>query len=500
MKKTIIRVFMITLIVALLGGGYYVYTSLQSAEDARASFANIETVTIEEGNLVSTINATGKVRSGQSATLYWQTSGTVETVNVEVGDDIQVGEVLATLEQSSLPQDIILAQANLLDYHTALDDLYTNAETAKTKAVQDIATYTQAAKDAQYQLDNFTVPSNQADLDTMEALATMKERLDQAREAFQPYKYLSSGNERRQELKEALNEAQADYNSAVKRLQYETELEVAKDNLEKALQDYEKWKDGPTAEEITAAESRIAATEATLSKAWIQAPFDGTITVAHPQSGDQVSLNTEAFRLDDLSRLYVDIQVSEVDINQVKTDQEVTIVFDGIRNKEYHGTVVEVATIGGDTSGGVDFTVTVQLMDADEDVRPGMTSEVNIVVERRQAALLVPNQAIRRDENGAQVIYVMKPEEGLQPVEIKLGVSSDTHSEVLEGELQVGDQIALNPLTVPLSGEETPRGMFFGMRQMTGDGGSDSSETPQGGFPAGPPGQDEGAGEPGRQP
>jgi HlyD family secretion protein len=490
MKKILTRIFLLLLIIVLLAGGYFAYSNFKTTQTAEASMVSLETAPIDQGTLVITISATGKVRSGQTATLSWQTSGSVEAVNATVHDKVSKGDILASLEKGSLPQDIILAQANLLDYQKALDDLYTNADEAKTQAVQDIATYTEAVKDAQFQLDNFTTPSKQAGLDTMQALSLMKTQLDRARQDFEPYKYFSSGNDKRQELLETLNEAQADYNAAVKRLEYETELEVAQDNLEKALQDYEKWKDGPTAEEVDAAQARIAATQATLSKAWIEAPFDATVTVADPQPGDQVSANTQAFRLDDLSNLYVDMQIAEVDINQIDVGQEVSLTFDGIRNKQYHGQVVEVASIGSESTGVVNFTVTVQLTDADQKVRPGMTSDVEIVVEQRQPALLVPNQALRMDENGNQIVYVVKPGEGPKPVMIRLGASSDTFSEVVEGDLAVGDLVVLNPLSIQGVENNGTRNQFFGIRRMGGGGNRDNP--PPGAVTVGKPGNDGG--------
>ena len=75
-----------------------------------------------------------------------------------------------------------------------------------------------------------------------------------------------------------------------------------------------------------------------------------------------------------------------------------------------------------------------------------MTAAVNIVVDQLQDVLLVPNRAVRVLE-GKRVVYVLK-DGSLQPVEITLGASSDTVSEVLEGELKEGDLIVLNP---PLS-------------------------------------------------
>ncbi len=454
MWKKIIQIGLVLMLVILLVGGYYFFS--RQTEKAQASFQELETETIQEGYLELSISAIGKVRSKQSTVLSWETSGIVESVKFDEGDQVNTGEKLATLMQTSLPQEIILAQSNLEDYLTAQEELTTSAKNAKTKAVAEISQYTNAVRDAQYQLDNFTVPSNQVGMDTQEALDVMGQNLDKAREAFEPYKYYPSGDATREELKEALDEAQADYNSAVKRLQYETELEVAQSNLQKALQDYEKWKNGPTAGEIAAAEARVASAQAALRKAWIEAPFDGIVSLTIPQAGDQVNPNTTAFRIDDLSTLYIDVEISEVDINKVEIGQDVNISLDALHNKEYSGKVIEIGSIGSDQSGVVIFSVTIQIMNSDEDVLPGMTAEVDIVIDRNEISLLIPNQAIRKNVNGNLIVYVLEAEGKMKEVEINLGESSDIQSEVTNNDLQVGDKVILNP---PTDEEDTPQFM-----------------------------------------
>ncbi|HUV93186.1 MAG TPA: hypothetical protein VMV80_08870, partial [Anaerolineales bacterium] len=64
--KTSIKIILIVAGVALIAGGYYLYSSYTDAQAARDSISNLETDIIEQGTLVSTISATGKVHSGQS--------------------------------------------------------------------------------------------------------------------------------------------------------------------------------------------------------------------------------------------------------------------------------------------------------------------------------------------------------------------------------------------------------------------------------------------------
>jgi HlyD family secretion protein len=216
--------------------------------------------------------------------------------------------------------------------------------------------------------------------------------------------------------------------------------------LADAQREYERVEDGPDPEDVTVIEARIAAAQATLNLARIVAPFDGTITAVESKPGDQVTAGTLAFRLDDLSRQLVDVQVSEVDINRIRVGQPVTLIFDAILNKIYNGDVSEVSPVGNATQGTVDFNVAVELTDADSAVRPGMTSAVNIVVDQLEDVLMVPNRAVRALE-GERVVYVLQ--NGFpQPVEIRLGASSEEMSQVLEGDLKIGDLIVLNPPTV----------------------------------------------------
>ncbi len=476
MKKLVISI----IVVIALAGAYFVYLSFQNVQSASASVIEYQTAAIQKGSLVATISATGRVRPGQTAALPWKTSGTVEKVSVEVGSLVKAGERLAQLEQTSLPKEIILAQSDLVSAQKALDNLYTDAQNAEVKALQNIAAYAKTVKDAQYQLDNYTVSSEQAGMSAIEGLDMTEEKLDAARTAFEPYKFASSNDPRREELLEDLNLAQSDYNAAVKRLEYEYELQVAQANLDQARQDYETWKDGPEPQDIKAAEAKIAAAQATLNQAWIEAPIDGTITAVDTQPGDQASANSKAFRIDDLSNLLVDLQVSEIDVNKIQVGQAVTLTFDAIPARAYHGAVSEVGMVGEVSSNLVDYTITVRLNDADAAVRPSMTSEVKIVVSEQAQALLAPNQAIQFVD-GQPVIYILRSGQTAPvAVEITLGAVSDIHSEILQGEVQAGDQVVLNMPEAESSEQELrgPFGMLTG-RRPAGD------EAAPGGAPAG---------------
>jgi len=221
---------------------------------------------------------------------------------------------------------------------------------------------------------------------------------------------------------------------------------VAHANLDKARKDSAKWKNGPLPADLAAARAKVAAAEATISQDRLEAPFDGGITQVQPKVGDTVFPETAAFRIDDLSALFVDVDVSEIDINQVRVGQDAELLFDAIPDQVYHGRVTQVALTGESSSEVVNYMVTVQVDDADEAVRPGMTAQVDITTATRQGVLLVPNQAIQL-EDGQTVVYVLQPGGQRLSVPVTLGLADETSTEIVSGEVKAGDKVVLNPAT-----------------------------------------------------
>ncbi len=403
-KRTII-----VLLIVVIGASAFMFVRRSSADTT----SQYQTATIGRGNLTATIGATGTVRAKQTATLIWQAAGTVETVNVTVGGNVNANDVLASLAKTSLPQSVIMAEADLVDAQTALDDLLTS-DTARAQAVI-------ALRDAQEAYDR---------------AANWREELN-GRINIKKIVYKRFRGKTFPILKEYRGYADAETIATA-----DEDLALAKAKLDDAQRDFDNLNSGNSVE-IVAAQARVDAAQATLNLARVTAPFAGTVTESHPLAGDQVGAGATAFRLDDLSSLLVDVEVSEVDINSVSVGQPASLSFDAILDKDYHGKVAEVAKTGNNVSGVVNFTVTVELTDADELVKPGMTAAVNIVVNEMSDVVLVPNRAVRLVDSN-RVVYLLVNE---QPVktEISLGSSSDTMSVIAGGDVKVGDTIILNP-------------------------------------------------------
>jgi len=419
---------------------------------------NMETAIVERGPLISVVEADGVVHSAQSAILDWQTSGEVSEVFVEVGDRVVRGQLLASLDQTSLPASVILAQADLVSARQELDDLLNsrlqqsqaqkavedaqhaledalNPDMAQAQAQVNLASAERDLERAQRNYDILMKPVSAWSLEqiysnillTEDAIADLEENVAEIEKkvnqtVLQPFEsrtlykqmyadlqvqlaqarkhhdYLAA---RYDELlappdpvdaavaEAAVFAAQAQLAEAQRQWQRiedgpsPAEIAVLEAELANAQREWERLKDGPTSEDVAAAEARLTAAQAVLQMAGLTAPFDGMITAVYIQPGDQVASGAVAFRLDDLSRLLVDVQVSEIDINRIEVGQNVILTCEAVFAREYHGRVVEISPVGIETEGMAAFEVIVEMSDADSSVRSGMSASVEIEVGRR---------------------------------------------------------------------------------------------------------------------
>jgi len=336
------------------------------------------------------IVAEGRIIPNEEVDLSFFTSGQVEELYVEEGDQVKKDDVVAILgNREELEAAIANADAELLTANQALDDLNENNEIAKTEALRAITEANRAVRDAQYQLDNFTIPTNQTQYETFEAVTVMKEHLDQARENFEPYKYRPSSNETRQDLKDDLEEAQSDYDSAIKRLEYETDLNEAQNNWNEAHEDLEILQEGPDPKDIEQAEARIRAAEAAFKSAEaaldhleLVATVDGTVVEQDLIIGQDVTAGQPVMKIVDFSKMYAETDdLTELEVVDVFIDQKVTIEPDAIPGLVLNGTVEKINEIFEEKRGDITYTAKIAIDDIDPRLRWGMTVLITFLEE-----------------------------------------------------------------------------------------------------------------------
>ncbi len=344
---------------------------------------------VESEDIQAIVSATGVVTPAQWARLSLATGGIVEELNVQEGEQVNQGQVLLRLKgQEEIQSAISAAHFELTSAQVALDDLSKNAEIFQNQALESIAIFAQQVREAQYQLDNYTTPNNQSQLEPFKAFDLMQMELDAARQAFEPYKYRPSSDSTRQDLKEQLDRAQSDYNAAVRRLEYQIQLDVAEANLQKARENYETWSKGPKPAEVSIAQARLenaqaalASAESRLANLELLSPFSGTISKVFIREGEWISPGLPVFLLADLEHLRVETtDLNEIDVARVKIQDQVTVTFDALPEVVIEAVIDQIAPMASEGS-GVNYTAIINLQNWPDELRWGMTAFVDIIVE-----------------------------------------------------------------------------------------------------------------------
>jgi HlyD family secretion protein len=335
----------------------------------------------------------------------------------------------ASLQAAETGVDVALAntEAELRPAEQDLKDLYDNAEVAKAAAGKAVADANRALREAQYQLDNFSVPTEQQSMTAMQAVDAMRARLDEARNAFEPYKYFSSGNSTRERLKKDLDEAQSNYDSAVRRLEYVTAVEQAKAALDKTEQDLEKVENGPDPDAVAALEARITAIKATpmeaqaalnqaqvgvdqaqtrldqadkgvqqaqanldlidtqIEKLIVKASVDGVVMVRSVQPGEVVQPGFTVLTLGQLNDLTIKVYIPEDLYGKINLGDKAQVTSDSFPNQTFEAVVVRIADQAEYTPRNVQtkndrattvFAIKLSVTNPEGKLKPGMPVDV----------------------------------------------------------------------------------------------------------------------------
>jgi HlyD family secretion protein len=196
----------------------------------------------------------------------------------------------------------------------------------------------------------------------------------------------------------------------------------------------------------------------------VRAPFDGVIASMDLKKGDNVASGAAAGTLITTQRT-AEIALNEVDVAKVQTGQKATLTFDAIEDLSISGEVADVDMIGTVSQGVVTYTVIIIFDTQDERVKPGMSVSAAIITEVKQDVLIVPNSALKNqnDINYVQMFETPINAESGQSVtsatapisqQVDLGSANDDYTEIVSG-LKEGDQIITRTAANGSSGKTT---------------------------------------------
>lgn len=230
---------------------------------------------------------------------------------------------------------------------------------------------------------------------------------------------------------------------------------IAKSELDQAESDYLAQKASVGAQRASIAQARATYNTAMTNLGYtrIIAPVDGTIISRDIDVGQPVAASFQAPELfkiaQDLTKMQIEVNVSEADIGKVKEGQQVQYTLDGYPDSIFYGKVTQVRLDSTVTSNVVTYTVIVSVSNEDLKLKPGMTANVSIITSRNKDVMCAPSIALKYTpevdgqkykNQGIWILENGKP----QRINIKQGVSDDTNVEIISKKLKLGDEVIIS--------------------------------------------------------
>ncbi|MBT4484143.1 MAG: efflux RND transporter periplasmic adaptor subunit [Candidatus Latescibacteria bacterium] len=182
--------------------------------------------------------------------------------------------------------------------------------------------------------------------------------------------------------------------------------------------------------------------------------------------GDKVRSGENVISIPDLSKIKMVVKVNEMDAGYLKKGQKAQLRLDAFDESIYHGSVSKVASLveksrqyWQSSAKAPSFQVTIMIDEQDKKLKPGMTAQATIVLEKIPDAFFVPVGAIFELDDGSSVVYTRKSFPNTVPV--KLGKQNDRFITIIEG-LGEKDEVSLFAPTE----EVHPLGWFVEMERL----------------------------------
>ena len=492
----------ITAVVCVAAVAAAVLLPKTSKKDVQASTQYVEAA-LERRDITNTFSGSGTISAANTYTVKSLVKGTVLTADFEVGDTIEKGTVLYTIDSSDVATSVEKAQLALeqaqRSYDDAADAQYIRSVIGGTVASikvkagdyvtagQEIAT----VRDDSSLLLTLEFPAADASGFTVGQAAQVIlngtfETLSGTVQAVAGTDTISSGNLLVRTVTiavpnngslttaqaasasvngvSALASARFDYqhqqtvtataSGTVSAVCVKEGTAVAANTAIVQLSGTELSRQVQSAaDSLLNAQLSMSDTEKQMENYTITSPISGTVIQKNIKAGDTVGTDTASSEalctIYDLSYLEMTLNVDELEILSIKEGQTVTITADAISDRTFTGVVTSVSAAGTTTGGTTTYPVTIRIDDTG-DLLPGMNATAEIEVSSAENALTIPNGAVVRGNyvlvtkdspSAVNAVQDMTAPDGYVYVKITTGTSDNDSIEVTSG-LQEGDTIA----------------------------------------------------------
>lgn len=430
---------------ATLGAGgtlYAAYAYFYGGDDGGEA-ASVMTAAVKKADLLITVTEDGNVESAENIELKCKVPGPITILEiVPDGSHVKKGELLVRLDSSSI-EDSILTQ----------EIAVAKAEAAKITAEKDFSAAKIAV--AEYEHGTLRKDMRRAEADIVVAkqnLSTAENQMYYSRKMHRKG-YVTPLDVQSKEF--AVDQAKLDLEVA----------ELTREVLEKytkakTLEELVSKRDSAEAlmnsevAAFTKESNQLKRLQNQLADCTITAPQDGMVVYANERSnpfqqgpkidlGAQVNQFQAILRLPDLKNMQVRALVHETKVAQLRPGMRARIK---IQDREFQGEITSISNqpeAANWFQGNVKEYATLIKIDGEpEELKPGMTAEIEVLVSQKRDVLQVPVQCVV--ERGNQFRAYIKTHHGIEMREVMLGGTNDTVLEIVDG-LKEGEPVLLNP-------------------------------------------------------
>jgi RND family efflux transporter MFP subunit len=355
---------------------------------------NVDAAAAIRQNIATYVTLDGQIAPLEQSTLAFQQSGMITKINVNIGDMVHRGQLLATIDPSVLQAQLQQARAQAVQYSASAQG-----------AVVGYPVQTQ---------------NNEA------TLQTAKASLDNARLVYnqnlQLYKQGYVSQTTLQQSQANYVQAQQTYNNAV----------VGMRNNVVSLQNV---KSQQAQAASAAANAQLLSTQ--LSQTYLYSPYDAVIANRLVDPGAYASPSQPVLQVARIDKIWINVNVPDNDLSYVRPGVMVTFRSGSLPGRSFNGPIQTVNAVP--TSGTLSYLARLQLHNPGYVLRGGMLVAVTVTRQRADNATVVPRTAVAQTENG-NIVYVVNGGKA-EAVPVQVGVQTDTLAQVISPRVRPGTMV-----------------------------------------------------------
>jgi HlyD family secretion protein len=350
--------------------------------DGRNGASSFRLAAVERGPIISAVSTSGTLNAVITVQVGSQVSGQIMELMADFNSEVKAGHVIARIDPETFAAKVRQAQAELDVARANVHIQRAGIERAQ-KELANAAASLNSAK-ARTEKARVTLVNAKRSLERRRALfqsgAVSESQIDDAQTAHDQAQAQEKSDEADERAAESLVATR------------EAALKTARAQVDYAI------------EQVRQKEAALNQTEVDLQNTFIRSPVDGVVIERAVDIGQTVAATFQAPKLfviaQDLRQMQVETDVDEADIGRVHVGQEAIFTVDAFAGREFHGQVLQVRKAPRVVQNVVTYTVLVSADNSDMRLLPGMTANIQIIVDERQNALKVPNAALRFKPNG----------------------------------------------------------------------------------------------------